>query len=227
MIPIAMFLKDHHGIAKGSIMEFAPGVTLAVGDQGTGKSSLLKQLALWVAKVQGKRHDDRAGAVSDLAVGCIWEGGPAPIGYFDFERHNPRLAPAIGMYGLDAGTQVSSLFGSHGESVRGLSGSRALGKGTMLLDEPDMALSPRSIHALTMDLKAAAAAGGQIIAAVHNAALIGSFPWVLSMEHGRWMPSDEFLQRQASEPTPPMRERDAHRTITAYIPDGQPSAMRR
>jgi predicted ATPase len=184
-------------------------VNLIVGDQGSGKTTLLQQTHLWVTWATSKHKesfDERTGLhTRDLAVVGSWVGSPGKVGYFDFEKNNPRTAPALGMYGVDIGTQVSSMFSSHGQFVRGFLGSlSALGTGTLLLDEPDMALSPRSIHTLVKAFEQGASGGGQILATAHNPLLIASFPEVLSLEHQRWMPSHEFLASQATDPVPNM-----------------------
>lgn len=224
MIPLVAFPKDCRCFAKGSILEFLPGVNLIVGDQGAGKSTLVQQVALWIAHKQGRTHDDKAGSTRNLAVSCTWEGPPGGVGYMDFEKHNPRTAPGFGMYGLDTASQVQSLWRSHGETVRRFLGLDDLGTGCILLDEPDMALSPRSIKTLAEGMKAAAEKGGQIIAAVHNPALIAAFDRVLSLEHGKWLPSAEFLALQATTPAPTW-DKETPRTIHAYLPGGTFSVL--
>ena len=205
MFPFVTFIRDFRCFQAFSVIDFHPdGTTLLVGDQGGGKSTLLGQLSLVVSKSRGERYDEKVLGVTtdDISILTSWNGDPAPVSYFDFERNNPRTSPAFGMFGIDIGTQVSSMYGSHGEFVRGsLSEIDRAQKGTLLLDEPDMALSPRSIHTLVQSIRNAEKRGVQVIAAVHNPLLIASFAEVLSLEHGRWMRSWEFLESQTEPST--------------------------
>lgn len=208
MLPWVIFTKNYRCFDKKSMIDFAPGVTLIVGDQGCGKTTLLQQLSLWsTSKSKNKgnsKYDNRAQLpVSDLSIESMWTGKSGSMGYFDFEKNNPRTAPAFGMHDVDTGVHLSSLYTSHGEFVRWfLKAIEGIGNGTLILDEPDMALCPRSIHSLVAALEKAALGGGQVIASVHNPLLIASFPEVLSLEHQRWMPSHEFLELQATTPSP-------------------------
>lgn len=193
--------------AAGSRLALRPGVNLIVGDQGVGKSTLLGQLSAWAAfKLDPKQIvDHRSGlARENLAVDVAWAGPPGRFGFFDFERHNPRTQPAIGMgYGYDDALQIAAMFASHGEAVRALGATLdALGTGVLALDEPDMALSVRSLRALAARLADAAARGGQVLATAHNPELIGAVDRVLSLEHDRWMDAAEFLALQRTTPAP-------------------------
>ena len=95
------------------------------------------------------------------------------------------------------------MFSSHGASTRAqhISLARQLGSVDypclVLLDEPDMALSPRSAYALAGALDEAGKRGHQIIGAVHNPILIASQSEVFSLEHKRWMSSAKFLSEHA------------------------------
>ncbi len=71
--------------------------------------------------------------------------------------------------------------------------SEAQGRTLLLLDEPDMALSIRSVHRLAALLQRAADDGHQVIAAVHNPIVIASQPRVLSLEDRTWMSSERFI----------------------------------
>lgn len=200
MIKLVKFTKDYRCFAKGDTFTMRPGVNLIVGDQGCGKSTFLNQIAVHVgAKGTGGREDAVIVEVSATIR-------PA---YFDFERHNPRTQPSFDCeYGYDTRFQLGALRSSHGEVANAL--IREYGKvpanACTLLDEPDAALSPRSAYALVERLKAMAASGAQVIAAVHNPILIQSQEWVLSLEHRRWMRCSEFMDlMRCSNVTAPVR----------------------
>lgn len=117
--------------------------------------------------------------------------------YFDFEKHNPRVQAAFDMVkGIDVTTQIRGMFSSHGETVRSFFKSIETlpHQALLLLDEPDAALSPRSAYKLANALKASKVM--QSLVAVHNPILIESQPEVFSMEHRRWMSSQEFMKLQ-------------------------------
>lgn len=92
--------------------------------------------------------------------------------------------------------QIGAIFSSHGEMVlRVLQGSLEHPEGsTIIMDEPDMALSCRSAVKLVKVLNQLAEKGQQVIASVHNPIAIASFEHVLSMEHRQWMLSRDFLE---------------------------------
>lgn len=199
MISAVVFNKAFRCHPEGAAYRFRPGVNLLVGDQGCGKSSLLGPMVRYLEPKEGAgdfffSFNSEAGK----AVHVLTE--PVPIKRFvrmDFEHDNLRtkgyFAEGPGMMSL----QLASMRWSHGETQQVfLKLLRECEDALFILDEPDMALSPRSIHALTADLQAAAARRCQVIASVHNAQLIAAFPEVLSLEHCRWMPSAEFLEAQ-------------------------------
>ena len=161
---------------------FRPGVNLLVGDQGSGKSSLLELLGM------ASRGDKQFDKLASIKAGRI------VIMFFDFEKHNPRTKSYF-----EHTSEVSLRFKSHGESCFAIfqvieqpSDDPKL----FIMDEPDMALSIRSIFKMVDILKKTK---HQVVLAVHNPLLIQSFPEVLSVEHGRWMPSAEFIELEKVE----------------------------
>jgi predicted ATPase len=120
---------------------------------------------------------------------------------FDFEKQNPRvksyLEDGFGAFAF----QMNAHFKSHGETINALltgllervEKDRKRAKLLVLLDEPDMALSPRSAAELARTFQKIAAAGHQVLAAVHNPIVISSQPEVFSVEHRRWMTPAEFF----------------------------------
>lgn len=199
MIKFVVFLDRWRCFDKGSVIDFRHGVNLIVGDQGCGKSTLLGQLGAYAEK--GAKGHKRC--MDPCHVTAQWEGPVGRVGFFDSEKFNPRTAPGFDMgFGYDADTQIASLFMSHGQSSLALLPNMStLGPNCLFLDEPDTALSPRSIRVFAEDL-ATVKDPGQVIASVHNPLLIASVDEVLSLEHRRWMSSEEFLASQAKDPAP-------------------------
>ncbi|GMU26219.1 MAG: hypothetical protein AMXMBFR16_11240 [Candidatus Uhrbacteria bacterium] len=194
MLHCMLAKEDWRCFKKGDDFDFHPGVNLIVGDQGTGKSSMIQAI-----RAVGSKKDDHQG------VGKKWAyfAELCRIASYDFEKDNFRTLSYFA--GGDATMfQVASMFKSHGEMVltmlEGLikfdrQGSHML----FVLDEPDMALSVRSIRRLAKIFKELADKGDQIIAAVHNPFLIWSQQDVYSIEHRKWMTSKEFIKTQTEE----------------------------
>ena len=187
MIHAIQFLEDWRCFESGERFDFRPGVNLLVGDQGCGKSSL-------IGAIQGAGMKKTHGPFSDLKTALKCEA--CKIYTMDFERDNPRTRPD---FGNNIDFQVSAMFSSHGEANRLLFNSlKSAANCIVMMDEPDMALSIRSCKVLVRRFKEIADRSSQVIAAVHNMAVIKSFKEVYSLEHRRWMPSTEFIQSHLS-----------------------------
>lgn len=220
MIETIVFNKNYNGFAKTSCIDFKPGVNLIVGDQGCGKSTLLAQISAYKELVFEKKRFSHKCA-KECVIDLIWSGDKAKFGYFDFEKHNPRTQPGFGMgFGYDTGYQVQSLFVSHGQAIKPL--VMALFTATKekqiaVLDEPDTALSMRSVIEFIKALNKFEDKNqfnSQIILSTHNPLLISSFKEVLSLEHGKWMTSSEFIKSQEEEQAP-IFEHKKYREIVA------------
>ena len=210
MIKFVLFKENANNIASGSMFDFKPGVNLLVGDQGCGKSTLLSQIEYFREANSKKKKFASSGKCK---IDLLFEGEAKKFGYFDFEKHNPRTQPGLDMgYGYDTNFQVSSMFSSHGETVRALLYPKGTGPFILILDEPDMALSLRSIHQLVDWLKKVEKDGtGQVIMSAHNPYLISCFDNVLSLEHGKWMKSEDFLNTQINDPAPKFSAKEPRR----------------
>lgn len=176
MDPIRVcFLQDYRVFRKGEVYAFQGGVNLLVGDQGCGKSSMLGLLA---------RPDPRIIHV---------DTGPDSLRtkFFDFERDNPRIRE-FSNDPVKFKISLASKWSSHGEFVNRIVDSiNDLDADVVLMDEPDMALSIRSMNRLVKVLKACTKT---VIASAHNPILINAFEIVLSLEHKGWVTSREFVQ---------------------------------
>lgn len=181
MIVSVTFNKDFRCFKKDEKIEFRPGINLLVGDQGTGKSSILQVIRNGDAK-----HTNVSGHTLEVS-------GRIETASFDFEKDNPRGRSYFDEK-QDMMTQVSMIFASHGQVNNAiLKGLEVKKDVAFLMDEPDTALSIRSCKKLADTLKIAVANGCQIIMAVHNIVVIESVPEILSLEHRKWMSSKEFI----------------------------------
>jgi len=164
---------------------FNSPVTLFVGENGTGKSTLIEAIAhkcgihLWkhcagtrleVNPYENRFHD---------YLSIEWMDGCVPGAFFgasifqDFARMLEEWAAADpGQLRYFGGKSL--LTQSHGQSIMTFFKARYSVKGLYLLDEPETALSPKSqIELIEVILKTSAAAGrAQFIIATHSPILL-------------------------------------------------------
>jgi predicted ATPase len=191
MLKQLTFNEDFRDFKAGYSITFRPGVNLLVGDQGTGKSTILQALAS-LAQIKDYQYP------LDLAKKVAVDVTPCEVKAWDFEKNNRRT---LGYLDYDhLATQLSAKFSSHGEANLALLNSLEKAKQIVFLtDEPDMALCIRSIFRLISLFTKAASQGCQIIAAVHHPFLIEAWKEVYSCEHDAWMTSKDFIRSQVNE----------------------------
>lgn len=198
-----IFKKDYRVFSVGQTVSFRD-VTLLVGDQGSGKSSLLDAVRLFFGL--GRREFSFEKVGNDQSIIATVAGpeltGQSRIVAKDFETENARI---LWPETLTNREQINMVFDrkasrtrSHGEWVREKLFKEVGGAASTLwiLDEPDAGLSPRSCHELARTMKSAAALGSQVICSVHSPIVMAAYPEVFSLEHGRYMTPGEFLESQ-------------------------------
>ena len=174
------FKTKYRCFKKGATIEFKDNLTLLVGDQGVGKSTILKTLQNF------NNHKDTiavntSGEVSTLA--------------FDTEKDNPRMQP--GGIEKDALYRVSVAFASHGETILPLMEHITTEKDRLIMiDEPESGLSIRSQYKLVKFFKKAVKNGCQLLVATHSMAVIGSFEEVFNLEIMEYQSSQDFINGQ-------------------------------
>jgi predicted ATPase len=165
-------------------LEFLKPVTFFIGENGTGKSTLLKAIArgsgihIW-EEHEGRRdaknlHEDQL--YRHLSIG--WTDGKVRGSFFASEifRH---FAEALDQWGrADAGCldyfgSSSLILRSHGQSHMTFFQNRFARKGLYLLDEPENALSPKTQLELLQVLRRIITRGDvQFIIATHSPILL-------------------------------------------------------
>ena len=165
-------------------------ITVLVGEQGTGKSSLLKLLA----------DNDIKYLELSLSEQVFKQGIKSY--YFDSESMNPRTSriddysnpngtsKGIGIEGL-----LSSKFKSHGEVLREFTVNR-IGDAkdcVLLLDEPEAALSLKNQYRLAEEINKCPKRNVQIILATHCLPIIESVEQVFCMDTMKWCDSKKFI----------------------------------
>lgn len=185
------------GFQPGEVFEFPPGLTLLVGEQGSGKSMLLNQIYETTQPQLAGLPDKPT-----LRVKVVRLTGDAKtrLVYFDFEHNNPRTRGHI-----ETAWEFASLGRSHGEVVYKIIENIPADAGVVALDEPDVALSPRSTKFLAKTLKTLAA-GRYVLAAVHSPIVMLEVGEVYSMEHRKRMSALEFLSSHLGSDSLPLSE---------------------
>jgi predicted ATPase len=188
-------LKEFRCLPKDLTIEFKP-ITVLVGDQGCGKSSLLKLL---------QENDD---TYIDVQITEAVRVMGIDTYFFDTEKMNPRVRD-IDDYtdlqgnstGLSTGEFVIAKFKSHGEVLKQFTVDM-IGKGkncVLFVDEPEAALSPKNQYTLIKALEKAVSNNCQIIIATHCVPIINHFEQVYDMEAKSWVNSKEYLNKISNE----------------------------
>lgn len=181
--PFTLPVVQH--LARTGRLDLDASVTFLVGDNGTGKSTLMEALAVTAGfnpegGSQSFRFATRA-TESSLGDHLVLRWGHKPrTGFFlraesyynvateierlDAEPGSPPLLPAYG--------GVSPHQRSHGEAFLDLVVHRFGPEGLYLLDEPEAALSVRSCLALVHRIGELVEQGSQFIVATHSPILL-------------------------------------------------------
>ena len=169
---------------KTAVIDFPANITFFAGENGTGKSTLLKAITrrcgvhIW-EDIQ-KRRVDRNPYLGALYkyIEVSWKNGVKPGAFFsaenflyhtqcidDWAAADPRL--------LDYFGGKSLLSQSHGQAILGYARARYLREGIYFLDEPETALSPRTQIAFLRLLRQMAKEGhAQFIVVSHSPILL-------------------------------------------------------
>ncbi len=215
MLEGLIFMRPFRTLMGPQIIHFLDPVTLLVGDQGAGKSTLIELIRAITTRPETQ---DKLWQ----SIGITQEEARTIIAPFsdrndfhlwarDFERDGQRYRTDIApdeQGGLSL--QMAALKMSHGQANRhileGLGKAKIAQSTLFLLDEPDAALSPRSCYDLVRLFRKLAAQGHQVIAAVHNPIVIqGHLPedptsgWarVYDLETFEFTPPDTYLEAQS------------------------------
>lgn len=228
-IPADSYLAGLPAVRGGGLAFTAP-VTFFMGENGTGKSTLIEAIAVacGLNPEGGSRnfvfstHDSH----SPLWRAVRLEKGPVPPRDAWFLRAESFYNVATNMDELDdapgdSSPLIRSAYGgvslheqSHGESFLALARERFSGGGLYILDEPEAALSPVGQMALLTRIHELAQQGAQLIIATHSP-LLTACPGAQIYEFGRRGPAAvtytetahfRILQRFYRQPEAMLRE---------------------
>lgn len=171
-------------------LDLSPGVTFLIGENGTGKSTLVEGIAIayGLSPEGGSTHArlttraSESGLSSDLRL--VRGAGASRWGFF------LRAETMHGFYTYleqNPGARAEPVFHemSHGEGFLEILRSRFDSPGLYCLDEPESALSFSSSLALVGVLHDLAAGGAQVLCATHSP-VIAALPGATILETGPW-----------------------------------------
>lgn len=162
------------------MVRFNSPVTLFIGENGTGKSTLLKAIAyrsgIHIWQSEFNLRCERNPYEEDLykTISIQWENGPVPGSFFGSQIFS-HFAKNLEEWAVND-AQMLNYFGgkslitqSHGQSLMSYFQSRYHLKGLYFLDEPETALSPASlIELLNLLIKISHQGHAQFIIATHS-----------------------------------------------------------
>lgn len=167
-------------------LDLTPGVTFLVGENGTGKSTLVEAAAIayGLSPEGGSAQGHHSTRPTESPLGSslrVQRGvGASRWGFF------LRAETMHGWYTYSEGTGGPDFHAmSHGESFLEVIGTRVNGPGFYCLDEPEAALSFLSTFALMTALSDVVAAGGQVLCATHSP-MLAALPGARILEVGDW-----------------------------------------
>ena len=177
-VPAVQALRD-------SELRFADGVTFLVGENATGKSTLVEALAVATGlNPEGGSRSFRfstRGSESELGHRLrLRRSVRKPrTDYFLRAESFYTLATEIDALGADTDPRFAAAYGggslheqSHGEAFLALLGHRFGPNGFYLLDEPEAALSVRSTFAVLARIHDLCRQGCQFVIATHSPVLL-------------------------------------------------------
>jgi len=169
---------------KTSSVEFTSPVTFFIGENGTGKSTLLKALCqkcgiyIWDGAYKTRFEKNPYEGRLPEALEIEWKNGPVPGSFFssqifqDYVDLVDEWAVADpGFLGYFGGKSLATQ--SHGQSLMSYFTNRYKIKGLYFLDEPETALSPKTQINLLKVLSDTSSLGhAQFIIATHSPILM-------------------------------------------------------
>lgn len=173
------YLNDIDSLKSIEELYFDSGVTFFVGENGTGKSTLIEAIAVAYGfnAEGGSRNYDFSTYASHSplcdAVRIIRGPYRAKAGYFLRAESFYNVATKEEEYSDYAHPSMRFHNMSHGESFLRLCGSILNGEGVFIFDEPEAALSPQRQLALMVEIAECTKKGGQFLIATHSPILLG------------------------------------------------------
>ena len=190
------YLRDIESIAGVSNLSFHKPITFFVGENGSGKSTMLEAIAVaYGFNPEGGTKNYSFSTYDSHSELCnamrLIRGYNKPgWGYFLRAESFYNVASAEEAYSREGGRQPEYYHRkSHGESFLAMAQSNFKGNGVYLLDEPEAALSPQRQLTLLLEIVGCAQDNSQFIIVTHSPILLG-IPGaeILSFDEGQIHP---------------------------------------
>jgi predicted ATPase len=169
---------------RTNTLGFDQGITLFSGENGTGKSTLLKALGLccgihiwepeFLLRCETNPHEKQL----HRHLTVTWDQGPVPGSYFGSQIFS-HFARKLEEWALNDRPMLDYFGGkslitqSHGQSLMSYFSNRYQRKGLYFLDEPETALSPKSqVALLNLIIKESGKGHAQFVIATHSPILL-------------------------------------------------------
>ena len=174
-------------------LDLSPGVTFLVGENGSGKSTIVEAVAaaFGMSPEGGSTHSQHSTRRTESSLGdalhLLRGVGASRWGFFLRAETMHGWYSYIEDHPKPSERQPDLAFHemSHGESFLGVLESRFDGKGFFCLDEPEAALSFSSTLGLLAILQRVVRRRGQVLCATHSP-LLASLPGARILEVGEW-----------------------------------------
>jgi predicted ATPase len=180
----------HDGNVKPLSIEFRDGVNVFVGENGCGKSTVLKYMS------------DRQAAKSDCVndkLTIAEDSAGVRLMYFDTEKHNPRMTGPRSPASDDVIRHLMVKQQSHGETLFPILNHIGKMENTVVfIDEPESGISLANQKALWHAMSSAAEKGCQVIIATHSYLFMQWAGDVFDMAAGKWMPFAQYADSALS-----------------------------
>jgi predicted ATPase len=190
------YLRGIESIAGVSNLSFHKPITFFVGENGSGKSTMLEAIAVAFGfNPEGGTKNYSFSTYDSHSELCnamrLIRGYNKPgWGYFLRAESFYNVASAEEVYSREGGKQPEYYHRkSHGESFLAMAQSNFKGNGVYLLDEPEAALSPQRQLTLLLEIVGCAQDNSQFIIVTHSPILLG-IPGaeILSFDEGQIHP---------------------------------------
>lgn len=173
------YLRNIEAIKNLEILEFTSSITFFVGENGTGKSTLLEAIAVaygfnpegGTKNYDFSTYDSHSELHDALRIARGFQRAGA--GYFLRAESFYNVATKEMEYGDEAHPSQKYHEKSHGESFLALAQNHLRPHGMYIFDEPEAALSPQRQLTLLMEIYECARQGSQFIIATHSPILLG------------------------------------------------------
>ena len=174
------YLRGIEAVSKISELSFRQPVTFFVGENGSGKSTILEAMAVaYGFNPEGGTKNYSFSTYDSHSELCnamrLIRGYSKPgWGYFLRAESFYNVATAEDEYSRGPGGRPQHFHErSHGESFLAMAQNNFKGNGIYLLDEPEAALSPQRQLTLLLEIERCAREGSQFIIVSHSPILLG------------------------------------------------------